>query len=971
MGQRASLAWRELGIDFAVAASLLLVASVVQRLPNLTIDGARVMWMGPAFAIGVFTVLPVRRWPIYVIVFGFGLFSGQVALGWSVPAATVRLLLDAAAVLACAITFRRTGWLAMSSVRGVWAVAAVGAIAGLARAGGHAILAWAAPEPAVLAGGIPTLLVLGTMLGVLTAAPVVALTLSRPFAGLDRPALARVWARTALVAGALAVILTLAGPVFGSIRIGILAFAALAYAALALPAVLVAALLLATSVASVVVTVAYVMPVNEGTGVSGLTLDGASLTLLPLVGLSLTIWILHAVRVRERETVERISTVLDSLLDPHVLMTPVRSSDGRIVDFIYADVNDAACEDHELPRERLVGVPFSTLLPSEVEVGMVQRYARVVETGEPLVLEGWSLVDDTRDGAVREYDLHGVRIGDGVMLSWRDVSAREAGARALVASEERYRLLAENTGDLVFYLDPDGEIRWVSPSVHGVLGYTPDELVGTDVRALVEPTGATSGTSARWSDLPGGTTSERIRLLSRGEGPRWFESTMRDLHDAQGERLGSVLACRDVDAEVQAEEALQREVTFDSLTGLARAPLALDRIQAILDARAGQPWALLVAGVDGMSAINTAFGYRGGDAVLRAVADRLVAGAGAHDRVARIAADEFAIILEDAVTPERAATAAQRMLAAVAGPVDIDGSTVTVTVAIGIALATDGRAEPLLSDATAAMVQATAKGPGRWDFLDGDAGARSRKALEVREELERALVAGRIRAWFMPVVDLESGELRGYEALARWVREDGSVDSPHEFLAVAESSGLVLDIDRSVLSQVVEALPSLPDDVHVAVNVSGISLTVGNVHEQVARLLASSGVDPHRLHLEVTETALVHVSDSVAGDMQALADLGVTWWVDDFGTGFSSISHLRDLPIGGLKLDRSFTSGITEDGSRALRLAEGLAALAHGLGLATVAEGVETDEQSRLLAAQGWGLGQGYLFGRPGPLPLA
>jgi diguanylate cyclase (GGDEF)-like protein len=472
----------------------------------------------------------------------------------------------------------------------------------------------------------------------------------------------------------------------------------------------------------------------------------------------------------------------------------------------------------------------------------------------------------------------------------------------------------------------------------------------------------------------GRPASARIRLVRKDGTDRWVEAVPRGLYDDAGELVGGVIGVRDIADEVAARDALEHELDFDDLTGLAKRSVALERIQDILDTRRTEGWALLCAGVDGMTAVNQAYTYAAGDEVLQVVADRLVDVSGAADRVARIAGDEFVILMRDIVTPTDAANAAERILSAVRGPIDVGGpvdaggTTIDVTACVGIAIPADRDAESLLRDAAAAMRQAARKGSDTWEFLDGNVAAETRQVLAVQASLRDAVQDGRIQPWLMPVARLADGSVCGYEALVRWVHGDGSVTTPDAFLDVAERSGLILRIDRAILRQVVDALQTLPNDVPVAVNVSAATLSSGTFSEDVIRELSLSGQDPSRLHLEVTETALFHVTDAVQGTMRALADLGVAWWVDDFGTGFSSISHLRDLPISGLKLDQTFTAGITSGDSHASRLSQGLAGLANGLGLQTIAEGVETTAQARILTEHGWQMGQGWLYGRPAPL---
>jgi EAL domain-containing protein (putative c-di-GMP-specific phosphodiesterase class I) len=233
----------------------------------------------------------------------------------------------------------------------------------------------------------------------------------------------------------------------------------------------------------------------------------------------------------------------------------------------------------------------------------------------------------------------------------------------------------------------------------------------------------------------------------------------------------------------------------------------------------------------------------------------------------------------------------------------------------------------------------------------------------MRTGIRQALIAEEFQPWFQPVVRMSDRAVIGYEALARWER-DGQIVSPAEFIPVAESTDLIVALDRFILRQ---ALRQAPANVHIAVNVSAATLSTPNLADLVNAELAATGFEPRRLQLEVTETALLRPTGTVTDTMRQVAALGVRWWVDDFGTGYSSIAHLRDLPIHGLKLDKSFTAGLPADAT-CRRLSLGLVGLARGLGLGTIAEGVETAEQREVLASQGWELGQGWLFGRPTPL---
>jgi EAL domain-containing protein (putative c-di-GMP-specific phosphodiesterase class I) len=293
---------------------------------------------------------------------------------------------------------------------------------------------------------------------------------------------------------------------------------------------------------------------------------------------------------------------------------------------------------------------------------------------------------------------------------------------------------------------------------------------------------------------------------------------------------------------------------------------------------------------------------------------------------------------------------------------------------VSVGIATSGTtgsrdAEHLISTAGTAMREAKQQGPDRTAFVDAALEGAAARRLAVEGLLRLAIPRGELRPWFQPVVAIGSGQVIGYEALVRWFRPDGTIVQPNDFLPVAERSALIVDLDRSILRQSVAALRTLPRGQHVAVNASAASLGDPTYPALVEELLAESGVAPGRLVLEITETALLQGLRDVRTTVERLAAVGIRWYVDDFGTGYSSIAHLRDLPVAGLKLDRSFTVGIGEGDATCIRLAQALAGLADGLGLDTVAEGIETEEEEAYLSAQGWRHGQGWLYGKAAPLP--
>ena len=551
----------------------------------------------------------------------------------------------------------------------------------------------------------------------------------------------------------------------------------------------------------------------------------------------------------------------------------------------------------------------------------------------------------------------------------RDVTEQVRARQELEDERERYRLLAESTRDVVLRTDAEGRVIWASPSTAEVLGWDPADLLGRTLPEFIHPADLDGARAKQQRIIDAGGVPEpcELRVGQRDGDWKWMRVMQRVLTDDSGQRLGGIEELRDIEAEVAARIQLEREVDHDALTGVASMSLGLARIQELLDRGRTRNWALLCAGVNGLTGINDAFTHLAGDRVLREVAHRLVAEAGASDRVARIAGDEFVVLLPEVQTAADAAAAAERLLTAVAGPVSLGPNEIDVTVSVGIAVAGEETAEELVRDATIAMRQARKRGTNTWDLLDATAATEAKQVLSIQAQIKDALAAGEIRAWFQPIVRLTDRRVAGYEALVRWVRPDGTIVPPMDFLPAAASTPLILGIDRTVIDQSLELLQRLPSDQFVAINVDASCLGTSALRHRIRDEVVRLGIDPRRVELEVTETMLITAMADVLENMKDLDDFGVAWWVDDFGTGYSSIAHLKDMPIAGLKLDRTFTSGVDQGSEKALSLAQGLAGLARGLGLQTTAEGIETVEQANILRAAGWEYGQGWLFGRPVP----
>ncbi len=428
-----------------------------------------------------------------------------------------------------------------------------------------------------------------------------------------------------------------------------------------------------------------------------------------------------------------------------------------------------------------------------------------------------------------------------------------------------------------------------------------------------------------------------------------------------------------------AEDKINNLAFYDPLTHLPNRRLLIDRLQQALAAcaRSGHRGALLFIDLDNFKTLNDSLGHDVGDLLLSAVAHRLGVCVREGDTVARFGGDEFVVILEGLSddTVEAAAqteTVAAKILATLAQPYQLSGHERNSTPSIGITLFTGHRdsIEDLLKRADLAMYQAKAAGRNNLRFFDPAMQAAVSARATMEADLRQAVREGQFLLHYQAQVD-GSGRLIAAEALVRWQHPARGLVSPAEFIPLAEETGLILPLGewvmRSACQQLV-AWAAQPGrrDLSVSVNVSARQFRHPDFVAQVLEILGETGADPARLRLELTESLLLHDVEEVIARMSALQARGVEFSLDDFGTGYSSLSYLKRLPFSQLKIDQSFVRDVLTDPNDAA-IARTIVALAHSMGLAVMAEGVETEEQREFLARQGCHAYQGYLFGRPGP----
>ena len=541
-------------------------------------------------------------------------------------------------------------------------------------------------------------------------------------------------------------------------------------------------------------------------------------------------------------------------------------------------------------------------------------------------------------------------------------------------SEQRLRALVETSSDVVSVIDDMGFLRFVSDSVERVLGHRADALVGSALLDGVHEADRPKLAAAltQLAGRPGTEMVVAFRLRHRDRGWRFTESTMRNLLDDPAVR-GIVLNTRDVSEHRALEDELTHQAFHDPITGLPNRALFLDRTDRALQRAAlvgGETWALCL-NVDGFKYVNDTFGHAVGDELLVAVSERVARCVRPADTVARFGADEFGVLVEDGDV-EVVETVAARILAALESPFPV--ADVRLTLAMSIGLASSGGqlhgSGELVRNADVAMSMAKSRGGGRFALFDDSMHEAVLARVEMEVDLRLAVDRQQLFLEYQPVVDLVTGQTVGAEALLRWRHPTRGVVPPLEFVPLAEETGLIVEIGRWVLAEACREARHWVDrhadagPLVVAVNLSTRQFERPGLVEEVAHALEASGLPPHLLSLEITESLLMGDLEAARAVLLELKALGVSVAIDDFGTGYSSLAYLRRLPIDTIKVDRSFVEGLGK-GPEDSALARAVVKLARSLRLRTIAEGVEEPIQLEELRAMGCNCAQGYRFARP------
>ena len=432
---------------------------------------------------------------------------------------------------------------------------------------------------------------------------------------------------------------------------------------------------------------------------------------------------------------------------------------------------------------------------------------------------------------------------------------------------------------------------------------------------------------------------------------------------------GWVATHEDITEQRRSEVRIEYMAHHDALTDLANRVLLNERLERELGRiDGGEMVAVHHLDLDQFKAVNDTFGHPVGDKLLKIVADRLRGLVREADTIARMGGDEFVIVQGPIADPAEATSLAQRVIALISEPFDIDGHQAVIGASIGIAVGPGDGLSPdkLLRNADLALYRAKGDGRGTFRFFEPamDLQMQTRRIME--QDLRKALPAGELELYYQPVVNLVSNEISGFEALIRWNHPERGMISPATFIPLAEEIGFIVQIGEWVIRQACATAAQWPENLHVAVNISAVQFRGTGLMQVIVGALAASGLQPTRLEIEITETALLQNREATLAVLHQLRALGIRIAMDDFGTGYSSLTYLQCFPFDKIKIDRSFVKDITESAS-SLNIVRAVAALANGMGMTATAEGVETREQLEKIASEGCTEMQGFLFSKPLP----
>ena len=570
----------------------------------------------------------------------------------------------------------------------------------------------------------------------------------------------------------------------------------------------------------------------------------------------------------------------------------------------------------------------------------------------------------------------------------RAINNRKKISKALKERDDRIHRIVETANDGIITIDVNGMIESANPAALRIFGYELEEVLGETVEILMPK--SFRDQHQRYVDLrvqselePNENAMQSRELTGLRKNGRTFPleiSLSSGRQDGVKFMTGIV---RDITERRELEEEVRRNAFYDSLTQLPNRILILDRLARCIKqagARKDYLFAVLFLDLDRFKAVNDSLGHLIGDQLLIAISKRLTTCVRSSDTIARLGGDEMGILLEDIGDVNDAIFIVERILKIFKTPFDIEGSELSSSVSIGIALSTTHYETPqeILRDADIAMYRAKTSGLGRYEIFDASMRERIIGQQRYEKDLRKAVVSGEFSLHYQPIVSIETGRIVSFEALIRWYHPERGLVPPDQFIPLAEETGLIIDIGEIVLRKACRQLSlwhsRYPSDAGIdvpivsplgmSINISGKQLLNDDFIPKMRTILKEEKCNPRFIKIEITETILMENVDAIQDSLLVLKDMNIQLYIDDFGVGYSSLSYLHQFPFDALKIDRSFTAGIGVDETQT-KIVTTLLSLSEQLGLDVITEGIETAQQLEALKTLNCKYGQGYYFSRP------
>ncbi|HEY4358456.1 MAG TPA: EAL domain-containing protein [Acidobacteriaceae bacterium] len=671
------------------------------------------------------------------------------------------------------------------------------------------------------------------------------------------------------------------------------------------------------------------------------------------------------------------------------ILEDVRSPLRAIADFQFSFANAAALKLLRLPQENLIGRKLTEVMPNIRESGVLDRLKEVLQTKTPYTGE---IKDTTPEGVSLCATLHAVVMQDGLAITLQDLQEERSRQKHIEELNRFSQSIIQDAPFSIIATNPMGVITAVNMATEQLTGYRRHELVGKHsivimhdpaelsaraiqlTQSLAEP--VVAGFDTLTASLKRRKNNESEWNYVRSDGRRVaVHLAMTVLRGPEDEITGYLAVAFDISERKKLNDSISFLAHHDALTKLPNRMLLNERMrQAIERAKTlDQQVAVFMVDIDHFKRINDSLGHWAGDQLLIDVSERLLTAVRKTDTVARVGGDEFIVLMPNSGTVEDAYTCASRILSKLQPPVTIAGREVSVSASVGFCIYPDWGGDPvsLLRNADAAMYAAKARGRNHFQAFSGTMLEASSDKLELEADLRHAVKNGQMYIAYQPQVDCRTGDLVGVEALLRWKHPSRGMVSPVEFIPIAEESGLILPIGQWALKQACIEAKKIQERagrrLTLAANLSPRQFQQKNLSEIVEEALQEAGLSAEDLEIEITESTLMVTSADTMNGLSRLRERGVRIAIDDFGTGFSNFKYILDYKADRLKIDRSFVAKCPDDAT-ASSVVRSVIAMAHGLNMKVVAEGVETADQLSFLLRKRCDEAQGFYLGKPMPL---